>query len=334
MLVSSLRNASRQFRDLLKEQEWDYAPSQRAPVPGSPGYPNHPLSRRVGYVAISLLLGITGGFGNALISVNLPYLEGALGLDTYEIVWLPTVYAIMNCLGGGLLFKYRQEYGARSFAITFLVLQLVLITAHLFVRDLGSAILVRAASGLSATALTTLCIYYMAQSFPPKYRPRGLVLGISIPQLAIPIARLVPLDALTLDRWEGLYLLEFGLSALSLACVLRFRLPPSIRQKAFERRDFVTMTFYGAAVACFGSAVGLGPYLWWWDRAWIGWCLAASLPLFVIAFILESGRKKPLIDVSWLSGIDLVRFAVVLVLTRIVLSEQLSGAVAFLRMFG
>ncbi len=283
---------------------------------------------------ISLLLGITGGFGNALISVNLPYLEGALGLDTYEIVWLPTVYAIMNCLGGGLLFKYRQEYGVRSFAITFLALQLVLITAHLFVRDLGSAILVRAASGLSATALTTLCIYYMNQAVPAKHRPRGIVLGISIPQLAIPIARLVPLDALTLDKWQGLYLLELGLSALSLACVLRFRLPPSIRQKAFERRDFVTMAFYGAAVACFGSAVGLGPYLWWWDRAWIGWCLAASLPLFVIAFILEFGRRKPLIDVSWLSGIDLVRFAVVIVLTRVVLSEQPSGAVAFLRLFG
>lgn len=322
------------FLDLFREQEWHYAPDLRATVPGSPGFAHHPLGRRIVYGITSLIIGLTCGFSNALLSANLPYLRGALGLETYEIAWLPTVYAIMNCLGGGILFKYRQQFGARSFAITFLLLQLVVIGAHLLVRELGSAIMVRAASGLSATALTTLCIYYMLQAFPLQHRPRAIVLGVSIPQLGIPLARLLPLDALALNKWEGLYLLEFGLSALCLACVLSFRLPPSIKQRVFEYRDFVSMAFYSLAVACFGAAVGMGPYLWWWDRDWIGWSLAACLPLFAISMILEARRRSPLIDIRWLTGADVARLAIVLIMTRMVLSEQATGAIGFLRLFG
>lgn len=328
------RNVFGEFSTLFREQQWEFAPHERSAVPGSPGFPDHPLARRLTYLATGVLVGLTSGLSNAFISANLPYLRGALGLDLAEIAWLPTIYAIFNCLAGGLLFKYRQEFGARSFALIFLSIQLLLIVAHLFVRDLPSAILVRAAGGCVATALTTLCIYYMIQAFPRKKRLQGVIIGVSVPQLAIPLARLIPLDALVLDKWQGLYLMELGLSALSLAAVFAFRLPPSVKQKAFERQDFVTMLVYGCAVACFGSAIGLAPYLWWWDRDWIGWCLAASLPLFVVAFLLEARREKPLIDVRWLSGIDLVRFAIVLILTRIVLSEQSTGAIGFLRLFG
>jgi hypothetical protein len=320
--------------DLFREQEWHFAPDLRATVPGSPGFAHHPLRRRIIYGITSLIIGLTCGFSNALLSANLPYLRGALGLETYEIAWLPTVYAIMNCLGGGLLFKYRQQFGARSFAIIFLFVQLAVIGAHLLVREFGSAIIVRAASGLTATALTTLCIFYMLQAFPLQHRPKAIVLSVGIPQLGVPLARLLPLDALALSKWQGLYLLEFGLSALSLACVLAFRLPPSVKQRVFERRDFVSMALYSIAIACFGSAIGMGPYLWWWDRDWVGWSLAACLPLFAITVILETKRKAPLIDIRWLTGADLVRLAIVLIMTRIVLSEQSTGAIGFLRLFG
>jgi len=320
--------------DLLREDEWQFAPELRANVPGAPGFAHHPLRRRVMYGATSLIVGLTCGFSNALLSANLPYLRGSLGLETYEIAWLPTVYLIMNCLGGGLLFKYRQQYGARSFAITFLLIQLAIIGAHLFVRELASVIIVRAASGIAATALTTLCIFYMLQAFPLEHRTRAMVLGVSIPQLGIPLARLLPLDELVLNKWDGLFLLEFGLAATSLACVLAFRLPPSHKEKVFEYRDFVSMALYGIAVACFGAAMGMGPYLWWWDHHWIGWCLAASIPFFAISSTLELNRKVPLIDIRWLTAADLLRLAFVLIVTRMVLSEQATGAIGFLRQFG
>ncbi|MBY3166031.1 MFS transporter [Rhizobium laguerreae] len=283
---------------------------------------------------MSLLIGVTGGLSNALISANLPYLRGSLGLDTPEIAWLPVAYAITNACGGGILFKYRQQFGVRSFALIFITLHLLLISAHLFVQSLASAILVRAADGLAATALTTLTLFYMMQALPQTMRLRALALGIAIPQFAIPLARLIPIDIMAFNEWRGLYLMEFGLSALSLAGVLVVRLPSGIRWSAFEWLDLITMPFYVAAVACLGSAIGLGPYLWWTDRDWIGWCLAASIALFTIVFVIEWGRGQPLIDVKWLSGIDFLRFAIVITITRVVLSEQATGSIGFLRLFG
>ena len=79
------------FLDLFREQEWHYAPDLRATVPGSPGFAHHPLGRRIVYGITSIIIGLTCGFSNALLSANLPYLRGALGLETYEIAWLPTV---------------------------------------------------------------------------------------------------------------------------------------------------------------------------------------------------------------------------------------------------
>jgi MFS family permease len=320
--------------DLIRDEEWPYLPHEQALVPGAPGFPDHPTYRRIIYGCTSVLLGLTGGFSNAVIAANLPYLRGSLGLDLSEIAWLPTVYAITNACGGGILFKFRQQFGVRVFALIFITLHLILIVGHLFVQGMTSAILVRAADGFAATAITTLALFYMMQAFPREMRLRAVVLGIAVPQLAIPLARLVPIDLMAFNEWRGLYLLEFGLSALSLAAVLIIRLPPGNRRKAFEPLDFVTMPFYIGGVACLGSALGLGPYLWWTDWNWIGECLAASSILFSIVYVIERGRAQPLIDVEWLGGMDLLRFGIVMVITRIVLSEQATGAIGMLRLFG
>jgi MFS family permease len=261
-------------------------------------------------------------------------LQGALGLDLAEIAWLPTVYLITNAVTGCVLVKYRQQFGMRSFCLIFLSLHVICIVAHLFVRGLLSAVAVRAAGGIVASALTSLSVFYMIQALPREYRLRALVLGIGLPQLALPLARLFSLETLAIDSWKGPYLLELGLSLLTLAVVLTVRLPSNQRVKAFELLDLVSFSFYAAAISLFGSAVGLGSYLWWTDRAWIGYCLALSIPSLIIALTIEFHREKPLIDIRWLSGLVLIRFAVVAVLARLVLSEQAVGAIGLLRDFG
>ena len=322
------------LRDVFSEERWEFAAHERPVMPGSPGSPDHPLRRRIAYALIAVLVGLTAGFGNALIAANTVTLAGALGLDPAEIAWLPTVYVMTNVSINLLLIKFRQQFGLRPFAIIFLTLYLLLTLAHLFVHGFWSAILVRGASGMAGAALNTFALYYLMQAFPAKWRLRAIVLGIGIPQCATPLARLFSPELLSMSQWRTLYLFELGLSALSLAAVLAFRLPPTTRQKTFEALDFVTFVLFAGATGLFAAVLGLGRYLWWTQSAWLGWALLAAIPMFAAALIIEHHRANPLLNTRWLGSADIVRFTVVTMMGRIVLSEQTYGAVGLLTVLG
>ena len=322
------------LRTVLAEERWDYAPHERPVMPGSPGSPDHPRRRQIAYALVAILVGLTSGFGNALVSANTVTLAGALGLDPAEIAWLPTVYVMTNVSINLLLIKFRQQFGLRPFAIIFLSLYLLLTLGHLFVRDFWSAVLVRGASGMAGAALNTFALYYLMQAFPAKWRLRAIVLGIGIPQLATPLARLFSPELLSMSQWRTLYLFELGLSALSLAAVLAFRLPPTTRQKAFEKLDFVTFALFAGSMGLFAAVLGLGRYVWWTQAAWIGWALLGAIPMLAAALIIEHHRANPLLNTRWLGSADIIRFAVVTLMARIVLSEQTYGAVGLLTVLG
>jgi len=322
------------IRRFLAEEEWAYAAHEAPQMPGSPGSPDHPVRRRVAYALVGVLLGLTAGFGNALVAVNTTQLAGSLGLDPVEVAWLPTVYVMTNVSINLLLIKFRQQFGLRPFALIFLGLYAVLACAHLFAHDFATAILVRAASGMAAAPLSTFALYYIMQATPPAARLRGVVLGIGVPQCATPLARLVSPDLLAMSQWSTLYLFELGLAILSLAAVLAFRLPPTVRRKAFEPLDFVTFTLFAISVALFAGVLGLGRIVWWTQAPWIGWSLLAAIPMLGLALLIESGRANPLLNTRWLASADIVRFAIVTVMARIVLSEQTVGAVGLLTVLG
>ena len=325
---------TQRIRRFLTEEEWSFAPHELPTMPGSPGSPAHPYRRRLAYAAVAVLVGWTGGLGNALIAANTTALGGALGLDPAQIAWLPTVYVMTNVSANLLLIKFRQQFGLRPFAILFLALYVLLTFAHLFVQDFASAILVRAASGLAAAPLSSLALYYLMQAFPVEWRLRAVVVGIGIPQCATPLARLFSPELLAMSQWRTVYLFELGLATLSLAAVLAFRLPPTTRQKAFEPLDFVTFPLFAGAMALFAAVLGLGRTVWWTEAAWIGWALLAAIPMLGLALFVEHGRANPLLNTRWLASADIVRFAVVTVMARIVLSEQTSGAVGLLTVLG
>lgn len=316
------------------DESFDYPEGQRPALPGSPGLPDHPVGRRAIYGFMAVIIGITGALGNAIVAANLPYIQGSIGIDLSEVAWLPAAYLVTNAITGCVLVKYRQEFGVRSFCMVFLTLQAALITSHLFVNGLAGAILVRAASGISASALTTLGVFYMLQAFPAAHRLRAVCLGVGTPQLSLPLAWLVPKDFLALGNWNGLYLFELGLSLAALGIVSIIRLPPGVRSKAFEPLDVLSFALYAVGFIMFGSAMGLGSYLWWTNAAWIGWFFTACLPCFALFFFIESRRKKPLIDVKWISAGTFVRWALIAILCRFVQSEQTIGILTMLRDFG
>jgi MFS family permease len=322
------------LRSFLAEEKWDFLPHEIPAIPGSPGSVEHQLRHRIAYGVIAVLLGLTGGFGNALISANTYTLQGALGLDPAQIAWLPTVYVMTNVSINLLLIKFRAQFGLRPFAMIFLGLYVVFTLGHLFVREFDTAILVRAASGMAGAAVSSLCLYYMMQALPLKWRLKAVVVGIGIPQCATPLARLFSPDLLAMSQWRTLYLFELGLALLSLAAVAFLRLPPTTRAKAFERLDFVTFILFAGSMALFAAVLGEGRIVWWTNAAWIGWALIAAIPMLGAALYIEHHRVNPLLNTRWLGSADIVRFTIVTIMARIVLSEQTYAAVGLLTLLG
>ncbi len=303
-------------------------------MPGSPSTPLHPWRLRVAFAVVGLIISITGGMGTALVSANLQNLQGALGAYGAEIAWLPAAYVMTNVSMNLLLVKFRQEFGLRLFTEIFLVLYAVVAFAHLFVNDLSSAIAVRAAHGMTGAALSSLGIYYTLQAFPPAHRMKGLVIGLGAATLALPLARLLPVGLLEFSEWRGLYLFELGLTLLSLGCVLLLKLPPGDHIKTFEKLDFVTFLLFAPGMALLCAVLALGRTVWWFEAAWIGWALAVSIVLLTTALTIEHNRRNPLINTRWWASGSMLRLFLVMVLIRIVLSEQTTGALGLMQALG
>lgn len=109
---------------------------------------------------VGLLVCLTGALGNAVVTANLQLLQGTFAAWSTEIAWLPAVYVMTNVSINLLLVKFRQQFGLRAFTEGFLVLYVLVTFFHLFVNDLSSAMMVRAAHGMVAAALSSLGIYY------------------------------------------------------------------------------------------------------------------------------------------------------------------------------
>ncbi|NWE43684.1 MFS transporter [Pseudomonas yamanorum] len=309
-----------------------WQPHERPSLPGSPSTPLHSTRKRWAYALVGVLVAITGGLGNSLVIANLVYLQGALGATTAEMAWLPAAYVMTNVSMNLLLVKFRQQFGLRAFTEVFLVLYALVTFGHLFVNDLSSAIAVRAAHGMVGAALSSLGLYYMIQAFPAKWRMKALVLGLGTAQLALPLARLFSEDLLQIAEWRGLYLFELGMALTCLGCVFLLKLPPGDRFKTFEKLDFLTFAILATGVALLCAVLSLGRIDWWLEAPWIGIASACSLVLIMAGLAIEHNRANPLLMTRWLGSGAMIRLALAVILIRMVLSEQSTGAVGFMQM--
>ena len=309
-----------------------WQPHERPSLPGSPSTPLHPTHKRWLFALVGVLVAITGGLGNALVIANLQYLQGALGATTAEMAWLPAAYVMTNVCMNLLLVKFRQQFGLRAFTEVFLVLYALVTFGHLFVNDLSSAIAVRAAHGMVGAALSSLGLYYMIQAFPAKWRLKALVLGLGTAQLALPLARLFSEDLLQIAEWRGLYLFELGMALICLGCVFLLKLPPGDRFKTFEKLDFLTFAILATGVALLCAVLSLGRIDWWLEAPWIGVASACSLVLIMAGLAIEHNRANPMLMTRWLGSGVMIRLALAVILIRMVLSEQSTGAVGFMQM--
>ncbi len=309
-------------------------PHERPALPGSPATPDHSAPMRWAYAAVGILVALTGSLGNAAVTANIPQLAGSLGVTIAEATWLPVVFVMTNACMNLLLVKFRMQYGLRLFTEIILMVFLATAAAHLFLEDFGSTLVVRAIAGIAAAGISTLGILYIIQAFPAQHRLKGIIIGVGLSSLAIPLARLGVGYLLDHDLWRAVYMFDLGLVLIALPAVFALKMPPSQRIKAFEKLDFVTFALFAPGIALLTAVLGLGRIVWWTEAPWIGLALVGALILLTAAIIIEYNRANPLIDLKWLAGGDIVRLLLAILLVRIVLSEQTTGAVGFLQQMG
>ena len=197
---------------IFEEEPYDFAPDEQAFIPGSPGRPQQPAGRRVLYFIVSLVLLLTSGLANALVSVNATYLQGSLGADSQEIAWLPVVYSMTFVSMNLLMVRFRQQFGLRLYAMLGLMAASAVILLHVLVGGLAGALAVHAMAGIANAPLATLGVYYMMTAAPQKLALNGVILALGLTQAPNPLVQSFSSDLIALDQWRSLYMLELGLA--------------------------------------------------------------------------------------------------------------------------
>ncbi|WP_233222257.1 MFS transporter [Allosphingosinicella deserti] len=313
--------------------DYQFKPHERPLMPGSPATPDHPMPRRIGYIAIGILIALTSGFSNGLLLANLPQIQGSLGLTPVEGGWLTAAYSMTNVCTSFVLIKFRQQLGLQRITRVFLLGFVALNGLQLLVHSYGTELAVRAASGVLASGFTPLGFFYIMQGMSAKARMSGMIIGIGLTQVALPLARVISPLLLADGDIQTLYVFEFGLSLVCLGCVALLRLPPSERMEVFEKLDLVTFLLFAPGVMLLIAVLVQGRIVWW-STPWLGYAIAGAILLIGAAMLIEHNRANPMLNTRWIASRDVLRFAMIAASMRILLGEQNYGSIGLLTAVG
>jgi hypothetical protein len=318
----------------LPQFTYQFAPEERPVFPGAPYSPRHTPAHRALYALSALVMAMASGFSNGLVTTNIVSISGELGLYLDEASLLLAVYIAFNATGNLMLVKSRVQFGIPATMNVALGAVLVAQVIEMLWPSLGTQLMARAVSGIAGSGLTTLTFYTTFQVFPLRLRPMALALGASLPQLAIPVARLFPVELIAMDHWAGLHLVEVAMALSAWTMLTIMPLPPTVGAKAFEPLDAVTVALTISAMLLICTVLAVGRYHWWTDTPWLGEALAAALPLLALAFFIEDRRRRPLLWVRWYAKSDILLFTLIAVVMRVALTEQTYSAVGLLTLGG
>src|SRR5690606_29900283 len=92
--------------------------------------------------------------------------------------------------------------------------------------------------------------------------------------------------------------------------------------------------FVAIALGLFAIVLVVGRLYWWTSATWLGWLIVGAIAAGMAVAVIELNRKDHLLDIRWLTSREIIHFTGALLVFRIILSEQSSGAIYFLRAMG
>jgi MFS family permease len=291
------------------------------------------MSRRIAYAVIGILIALTSGLSTGLLAANLPQIQGSLGLTNVEGAWLTAAYSMTNVCTSFVLIKFRQQFGLQRITRVFLIGFVMVAGMQVVVHSYQTELATRALAGVVAAGFSPLSFFYIMQAMPAKARLGGMVLGIGLIQVALPLARLISPALLANGAIENLYLFEFGLSLVCLGSMALLRLPPSETTPVLERLDFVTFCLFAPGLALLVAVLVQGRIVWW-STEWLGYAIAGAIVLIGAAMLIEHNRANPMLNTRWMRTRGVLRLALVAAAVRVLLSEQTFGSAGLLAVVG
>ncbi len=312
------------------------APVPSTPAPaGPPPYVARALPIRLLYALASLTAAIMQGLGTSLISLNLAQIAGPMEATQTEASWLMAAYLFPNVSLGIFLFKVRAQYGLRNFCEIAIIPFVLISLAHLWVNDFSVALALRFFAGAAAAPVSSVAFLYMLEIFPPEKKLNiGLCMALIGLSLSTPIAGLVSPSLLDMNDLQSLYLLEAGLALITFGFIYALPLTSPPRAKVINRMDFVSYGLLAICMGCLAIVFTMGRLYWWLEADWLGWLLVISIVTGCMVAVIELNRKNNLIDIRWITSREIIHFAGILLVFRILLTEQSTGAINLFRQLG
>ncbi len=310
------------------------APAASPSPPPLAFVPKPPLVM-LAYVLASLTAAVMQGLGTSLISLNLQQLAGPLEATQTEASWLMAAYLFPNVSLGLILFKVRTQYGIRNFCEIAIIPYVLVCLAHLWVDDLGMDILLRFLAGAAAAPISSVAFLYMLEIFPPEKKLNiGLCMALAGLALSTPLAGLLSPSLLDANDLHGLYLLELGLALITFGFIYVLPLSSPPRAKVISSMDIFDYSLLAISMGCLAIVFTMGRLYWWFEANWIAWLLIVAIVTASVLAMIELNRKNNLVDFRWITSREIIHFAGILLVFRILLTEQSTGAINFLRQIG
>lgn len=304
--------------------EKHFTPNEMPSIWGSPAKPDFPNKIRLIYGIGFVVALVTASLQNNLIIAYIPYLQGDYGFTPTQGACVTAAYYMGNVWTTIMLFRLRQHFGLKIFFICIFVGLLLSQFLELMYSNFSVVIFARFIGGVVGGGINVLTIYYALEMLPPKQRYLLFPISIGLIQIGSVLSRFIVVYFSISDYPHLMLCFEAGICIIAFCVSLLIELPPSQIDKAFSFEDS-SIVFYALATAicCFIFSVG---NIVWWHHSYIAYGLCIAIVSFGIFFLIEFFKKRPFINLKFLTNIQLIEVALAAAFVRMCLAEQSTGA--------
>ncbi|QLB20356.1 MFS transporter [Vespertiliibacter pulmonis] len=317
----------------LESNGYTFKPHEMPFMAGSPASPDHPVRRRIFYFLIGVLLSVTAGLQNGILMAAMPQLQASLALQVDQVGWIQVSYYMTYACMSIFFFKFRQHFGLQHFVRTVLFLLLIANVLQALNISFTVEIIARGISGIAASGLMVLGMFYLLQSMKGNGKLIALALTTGLMQLGTPLAQItVPFIAGD-GNIHTITLFQLSLTLLCIGLVIWLPIPPGVHTKALSWLDLICFSLFAIGIATLCAFFTQGRTISW-DTPWIGYLLIISIICIGIAILIESQRKSPILDWQWLTTRQIITFGLMSAIVRMLISEQTVGAAGLMKSLG